>query len=372
MRCATLLLIALFTGVLFCCKSPYPNLEDGIYAEFKTSKGTMVARLFYEKTPATVANFVSLAEGKNTLVKDLYVNKKLYNGLIFHRVIDSFMIQGGDPEGTGKGNPGYKFIDEFHPDLKHDRPGIVSMANSGPNTNGSQFFITEVPTPWLDNKHTVFGELVEGMHIQDSISNVPVNEKKKPINDVVIHEINIIRKGINALKFDAPKVFLNQLKLEEVKEKKRELATQKLAEKIKFKHEDQKQNATKLPSGLQFFISEAGTGQQLNENTKVMTYYAVFLNDGTLVDTNNLATAEAIGQVNWLKKDSNGYRPLQANLSADSGMLSGFAEGLKQLRVGDKATLFLPSHLAYGAYGSYKIPPNTDIIFEVEVLELVK
>ena len=144
------------------CQDKYPKLKDGIYAEFNTSKGTMLARLFYKKTPYTVANFVSLADGTNTLVDSLFKGKKFYDGTTFYRVVDSFMIQGGDPLETGYGNPGYRFDDEFVPDLKHDKPGVLGMANSGPNTNGSQFYITEIVKPSLDNVHTVFGKLILG------------------------------------------------------------------------------------------------------------------------------------------------------------------------------------------------------------------
>ena len=142
------------------CQNKYPDLDDGVYAEFITNKGTFVAKLYNEATPLTVASFVELAEGKNEMVDSLYKGKKYFNGLIFHRVIKDFMIQGGDPLGTGSGNPGFKFPDEIVDTLKHTGKGILSMANSGQNTNGSQFFITQKETPWLDGKHTVFGEIV--------------------------------------------------------------------------------------------------------------------------------------------------------------------------------------------------------------------
>ena len=188
----TLCVLTLFIGVTSCQEEKYSDLGDGVFAEIVTNKGTMVAKLNYEKTPVTVANFVALAEGTHPMVDSTFKGKPYFNGIIFHRVMDKFMIQGGDPTGTGTGGPGYKFGDEFDESLKHDKPGILSMANSGPATNGSQFFITEGPTAHLDNRHTVFGELVLGLDVQDSISNVAVEPRSnKPLDSIVMEEVNI-------------------------------------------------------------------------------------------------------------------------------------------------------------------------------------
>ncbi|MFI0430870.1 peptidylprolyl isomerase [Mariniflexile sp. HMF6888] len=354
------------------CKAQYPDLEDGIYAEFVTTKGTMVAKLAFEKTPTTVANFVSLAEGTNTMVDSVYKGKKFFNGTIFHRVIDSFMIQGGDPTGTGSGSPGYKFLDEFHPDLKHDKPGMLSMANSGPKTNGSQFFITEKPTPFLDNKHAVFGELVLGLDIQDSISNVKTDSNDKPLEAVVIKELNIIRKGKAAKTFDAPKVFINHFAEAEKLEKEKAAKAEALLNATKDKFRKQREQATTLASGLQYTITEKGTGANLKETSKVLTNYTLFLEDGKILDTNQLEIAETFGIVNEHRKAANQYQPIVANLSPNAQMIAGFKEGLQQLQVGDKATLFIPYHLGYGETGNRAIPPKTNLIFEVEILELQK
>ncbi|MBR9847592.1 MAG: peptidylprolyl isomerase, partial [Algicola sp.] len=206
------------------CKEEYPDLEDGLYAEFITTKDTMIAKLFYDKVPVTVANFVALAEGTHPMADEEFKGKPYYDGLTFHRVMDNFMIQGGDPTGTGSGTPGYRFTADFSPELKHDKPGILSMANAGGfNTNGGQFFITEVPYPSLDaynpdgtlkpcdqprvSCHSVFGELVKGIEVQDSISNVKTGPGNKPVEDVVITKLNIIRKGSAAKAFNAAKVF---------------------------------------------------------------------------------------------------------------------------------------------------------------------
>jgi peptidyl-prolyl cis-trans isomerase A (cyclophilin A) len=161
-------------------------MANEIFAAFDTTEGKFKAKLFEDKTPKTVDNFVSLAEGKKT-------GKPFYDGTIFHRVIPDFMIQGGDPEGTGRGGPGYKFADEFHPELKHSKHGYLSMANAGPNTNGSQFFITVAATPWLDNKHSIFGEIVEGYDVVKKISEVPRGGADRPVKEVRVNSVKIER-----------------------------------------------------------------------------------------------------------------------------------------------------------------------------------
>ncbi|TBN04724.1 peptidylprolyl isomerase [Hyunsoonleella flava] len=366
------LYIAVFIVSLSSCKSQYPELEDGIYAEFNTTKGKMVAKLHYEKAPVTSANFISLAEGTNTLVTDSLKEKKFYNGLIFHRVKDKFMIQGGDPLGTGLGGPGYRFMDEFHPDLKHNKPGILAMANPGPNSNGSQFYITEVPRPDLDNRYSVFGELVMGLDIQDSISNVATDAKDKPLDSVVINQLNIIRKGKAAKQFDAPEVFKNHFAEREKREKAEKARKEKILKETVEKHAKQKEEAVTLESGLKYFIAEKGNGEPLKVFSKAKTHYALYFEDGRLLDTSNLTLAEALGAVNQRKKAANRYVPITADLSPDSPMIAGFKEGLQKLNVGDKATLFIPYHLAYGEAGNRGIPPKTNLIFEVEILSLAK
>lgn len=365
----------LFYSVLITfssCKAQYPDLEDGIYAEFITTKGTMLAKLADDKAPITVANFVSLAEGTNPLVDSIYKGKKFYNGLIFHRVMDKFMIQGGDPLGTGAGDPGYKFRDEFHPDLKHNKPGILSMANSGPNSNGSQFFITEIPKPHLDNKHSVFGELVIGINILDSISNVKVAAGNKPLEDVVIEELNIIRKGKSAKAFNAPKIFENHFAESERLEKEKAAKADAIIKSSKDKFNAQQAHAVTLPSGLQYTITEKGTGKKLPEIAKASVHYAVYFESGKLLETSKLETAEALNVVNEKRRAANKYQPITADIGPDARMIPGFKEGLQQLSVGDKATLFIPYHLAYGETGNRGIPPKSNLIFEVEVIDLLK
>jgi peptidylprolyl isomerase len=176
---------------------------EGLYAQFETGKGVIVARLFFDQTPMTVGNFVGLAEGGIEWrdPKGAMQKTRFYDGLVFHRVIADFMVQGGDPMGRGTGGPGYQFADEFRPSLKHAKPGILSMANAGPGTNGSQFFITHVPTPWLDGKHSVFGEVVDG---QDVVNAIAQGDK--------IVKLTILRVGNAAQAFDAPKAFADAAK----------------------------------------------------------------------------------------------------------------------------------------------------------------
>src|SRR5690554_320195 len=201
-KISALLLFMIFPIILGSCQAKYPNLSNGVYAEFTTNKGVFIAKLYSEATPLTVANFISLAEGNNDMVDEEFKGKLFYDGLIFHRVIKGFMIQGGDPEGNGRGGPGYRFPDEFSDSLKHDTKGILSMANSGPNTNGSQFFITLVPTPHLDNRHSVFGEIVLGMDVVETIGQVPTSQADRPEEDVVIETINIIYKNASVNSFE--------------------------------------------------------------------------------------------------------------------------------------------------------------------------
>ncbi|WP_437372096.1 peptidylprolyl isomerase [Maribacter litoralis] len=368
-------LLAVLGLLITSCKtSKRADLGDGLFADIKTSKGDIIVRLEQEKTPVTVANFVSLAEGTNTFVSEEYKDKKYYDGLTFHRVMKDFMIQGGDPLGQGTGNPGYKFMDEFNDSLVHNKKGILSMANSGPTTNGSQFFITHKETPWLNNKHTVFGEVVEGLDVVDSIANVPVGAGNKPIEPVIMNTIEIIRNGKEARKFDAVQIMTDYFDGEEErlaaieKEKAEKLAAvQKIKDEFAASLDAQKAKATELPSGLKVLTLENGNGEKPKVGQKVNVMYAGYLENGTLFDSNHQEIAEKYGVFDWNREQGGGYMPVPMDYSPDSRLIAGFREGLLTMKVGDKVRLFIPSHLGYGEQGGGPIPPNADLIFDLEI-----
>lgn len=359
-RSPLIYLAALVAGLIISCQTPYSNLQDGMYAEMETSRGTILLQLEMEKTPMTVANFVALAEGEHPEVAAQFKNKSYYDGLTFHRVIPDFMIQGGDPSATGSGGPGYQFPDEIT-ELSHSGPGILSMANAGPGTNGSQFFITHKETPWLNGKHTVFGKVLEGQAVVDSIVQ----------NDTIV-KLNIIRKGKMAKKFDAATVYSEVL--QDVQEDL-EIAAEKQAQINKQtveKFDALKAKAKKTASGLQYVITEKGKGSKVTTTNKARTHYAVYFADGRLLETSNANTAEALGLLDKAREAAGGYQPIPATVSKEAQMITGFKEGLRLLRQGDKATLFLPSSIAYGERGTRGIPPNADLVFEVEIVEVVQ
>ena len=364
MKKITLLLLLALTVV--SCQNKYPDLPNGVYAEVITNKGTFVAKLYNEATPLTVANFVSLAEGTNQMVDDKHKGKKFYDSVIFHRVIKDFMIQGGDPTGTGAGNPGYKFPDEIVPALVHDRKGILSMANSGPATNGSQFFVTLKETPWLNGKHTVFGEVVEGIEIVDAIGLVDVQpQSNKPLDDVMIQTVNIINKGGQKIVS-----FTDAMTKVEQENKAKQAAISKYAAGMKAKFDALKKEAQKMPSGLVIHWDKKTGAQRPAEGTKVLVNYAGFLeNNGRLFDTNNAILARDYNMINPQREAQNGYRPVPMSYSKDASLNPGFLEALLLMSVGDKVTAYVPSYLVYGERGAGEvIPPNSDLVFEIEIV----
>ena len=314
----------------------YSNLTDGIYADIQTNKGDMILKLTYEETPLTVSNFIALAEGNHPLASEEFKNKPYYNGIKFHRVIDNFMIQGGDPTGTGSGGPGYSFEDEFVDSLKHDGAGILSMANSGPNTNGSQFFITHLETPWLDGKHSVFGKVTIGQDIVDKIEQ----------NDL-INKLEIIRIGETAKDFDAPTIFNDYLEL------KKKANEEKLeAQKEELKNLTQGMKST--DSGISYKITKKGTGENAKDNDNVKVHYTLKLIDGSEVDS-SLSRGE----------------PIEFTLGVGQ-VIPGWDEGIKLLNKGASCTLVIPPNLAYGEAGAGNgvIPSNATLIFDVTLVDI--
>lgn len=308
-------------------------MNNGIYAKLITSKGAIVVHLEHEKTPGTVGNFVALAEGnlENTAKPQ---GTPYYDGLKFHRVIPDFMIQGGCPQGTGTGNPGYQFDDEFHPDLKHHGPGVLSMANAGPGTNGSQFFITHIATPWLDGKHTVFGNVIEGQDIVDAIEQ----------GDTMT--VEILRQGEAAVSWNAVEAFRTfegerAKRIEEEKRKQNELL-----DKVSAGY-DQTQ------SGLRYKIIQNGDGKQATKGAMVSVHYKGQLLDGTVFDSS------------YKRK-----QPIDFALGVGQ-VIAGWDEGIQLLKVGDKARFVIPSNLAYGERGAGGvIPPDATLIFDVELMNV--
>jgi len=309
-------------------------MEDGIYAKFNTNKGEILVKLTHDKTPGTVGNFVALAEGnKENSAKDK--GEPFYNGLKFHRVIPDFMVQGGCPLGQGTGDAGYKFDDEFHPDLKHDAPGVLSMANSGPGTNGSQFFITHVPTPWLDNKHTVFGKVEAGQDVIDAIQQ-----------DDKIESLEIVRVGEEAQKWDAVKAFEDFNASGEVR-----LAAEKAKQEAELDNVAAGFESTK--SGLRYKMIQKGNGDKAEKGKKVSVHYEGSLLNGQVFDSS-------------YKRNS----PIDFELGIGQ-VIPGWDEGILLLQVGDKARFVIPSDLAYGSAGAGGvIPPDATLIFDVELMKV--
>ena len=366
-------LIALLSAmfVFFSCnsqKKAYKDLGDGLFADIETTKGHIVVKLNYKEVPTTVANFVTLAKGKNNFVKVEYKGKPFYNGTIFHRVIDGFMIQGGDPTGTGMGDPGYRFEDEFVPSLKHSKKGILSMANSGPNTNGSQFFITQVPTPHLDGRHTVFGETVKGEEVIDAIAKAPRNGQDRPNEDIKIKNITIIANGKDAQKFDAVKVFDNYFKSVAEREKEKEERVKRASAKFLEEIKVQEPQAKVLPSGVKIFTINNGEGKQPKQTEFAMVNYAGYLRNGALFDSNIKEVEESYGKYQAMREQQNGYQPIPFPYTPSAQLIPGFKEALLTMKVGDKIRVFIPATLGYGEAGAGDvIPPNSDLIFDIEI-----
>lgn len=309
-------------------------MQDGIYAKFNTTKGEILVKLTHDKTPGTVGNFVALAEGNlENSVKPQ--GTPYYNGLKFHRVIPDFMIQGGCPLGTGTGDAGYKFDDEFHPELTHSEPGVLSMANAGPGTNGSQFFITHVATPWLDNKHTVFGHVAEGQDIVDAVAQGDT-----------IDSLEIVRVGAEAESWNAVEAFRT---FEGAREKR-------LAEENARQAAEMEKLAAgfdETETGLRYKIIQKGNGSKAESGQTVSVHYEGALTSGEVFDSS-------------YKRN----QPIDFQLGVGQ-VIPGWDEGISLLQVGDKARFVIPSNLAYGSAGAGGvIPPDATLVFDVELMDV--
>lgn len=343
---AIFFLLVLTLGTACSGQSPKPtkapDLPDGLYARIETSKGDIVVRLEYEKTPLTAINFVGLAEGTLDAAK----GKPFYDGLTFHRVIGDFMVQGGDPRGDGTGGPGYSFPDEIT-DLKHDRPGTLSMANSGKDTNGSQFFITHKATPWLDGRHTVFGYVVSGMDAVNSLQKTQ-DAEGKPIKAKpdVIQKLTILRIGAAAKAFKADQKAFNA-KLDEIR-------MSVLGPQIQ-------QIDSRWPGlqagkdGLRFKVLKAGSGSKPLAGQTASTLYKGMFADGKVFD----------------ESAQHGNVPLDFKVNARE-MIPGYDLAVQDMVPGEKRLVVIPPDLAYGAAGIPQagIPGNAYMIFEIELLSV--
>ncbi|MBU1234603.1 MAG: peptidylprolyl isomerase [Proteobacteria bacterium] len=315
------------------------KLADGLYAKFVTDKGDIICALEYEKTPLTVANMVGLAEGTKQLGGGAGKGGvRFYDGLTFHRVINDFMIQGGCPLGTGTGGPGYTFPDEIDPSLRHSGPGILSMANAGPGTNGSQFFITHVATPHLDGKHTVFGHVVSGMDVVNSIKK---GDK--------IKTLEIIRVGDKAKAFKSDQAAFDAL-LATMEQRAREKELAAMEESVN-KIKKQWPDAISTPSGLKYVVVAEGTGETPAAGAMVKVHYTGKLLDGT-------------------QFDSSVDRGTPIDFPVGQGrVIKGWDEALLTMKKGEKRVLIIPADLGYGPSGRGPIPPNATMVFDVELID---
>lgn len=311
--------------------------KNGVFALMETSKGNILLELFYDKTPLTVTNFVGLAEGTLDATK----GKPFYDGLTFHRVISDFMIQGGDPRGNGTGGPGYRFADEFRDDLKFDKPGYLAMANAGPGTNGSQFFITHVQTDWLNGKHTIFGQVVN-------------EESQKVVNEIQqgdkIVKVTIIRQGDDAKKFTATQADFDKLSAEANRRTEEE---RKMAAAAKIKEVETKfPGFSKDSNGIYYKTTKEGSGSKIGGRRAVAVEYKGYLVSGQVFD------------------QSKGRGPLEFT-TAGGQMIPGFDIMVQDMKLGEKRTIVLPPEQAYGAQGIPGIiPGGAYIAFDVELTKV--
>ncbi|NBF41760.1 MAG: peptidylprolyl isomerase [Spirochaetes bacterium] len=334
--------VTLFAGLalLAGCAEEYPDLEDGLYAELGTTRGTIMIELAYEKAPLTVTNFVGLAEG--TIDSSAPEGEPFYDGLSFHRVVEDFVVQTGDPNGDGSGGPGYRFPNEIDESLTHGSAGVVSMANSGPDTNGSQFFITKNAAPWLDGQYSVFGEVVEGQDVVDSIQEGDTLETVK-----------IIRKGESATDFETDQAAFDN-RLAELREERREDQRRTVAQQLSYVDKNWP-DAEDAGEGMRYVIEEEGSGPSPEAGDTVAVHYTGFLLNGMPFESTR-------------EQDE----PVEFTLGEER-IIEGWERTLLDMRVGEKRRAIIPPNLAYGSRGARDIiPPNSFIVLDVELVGIVE
>lgn len=379
-------ILAILFVVIGCQSAKHKDLNDGLYAEIQTNKGDILLELYTDAAPMTVANLVSLSEGTNNKVADSLVGKKFYDGIRFHRVVNNFVIQGGDPTETGRGTAGYRFGDEFTKDengallYKHDDAGMLSMANGGPESNGSQFFVTHKPIPHLDGKHTVFGKTIVNSTQLSALKNQFKDSLKLKkaidslrmvvVNNIVqfdtINTIEIIRIGSKAKSFNAAEVFDAEMisysqnqKSRKQQEEDAEVAryAKYLEDKVTFLAKMDEGKAIKTTSGLRILMLEKNpSGKKIVTNKPIKAHFTLYTADGVQIQST---------------KESN--KPFVFQLDdAQKPMITGFKEGVKNMRVGEKVRLFIPYYIGFGEAKYGPFPAKSDLVFEVEILEIGK
>jgi FKBP-type peptidyl-prolyl cis-trans isomerase len=334
--------------------------DPGLYAVLVTTKGTIVAKLHYDKAPVTVANFVGLATGEMEWTDPKTgtpVKRPFYDGLKFHRCMAGFMVQAGCPLGNGRGDPGYSFADEFHPALRHDSEGVLSMANSGPNTNGSQFFITLAPTPHLNDKHSVFGKVVSGIEVAKAMAAVEMKgaEHSTPAADILMKKVTIVRTGKDAEAFDwkahwAKKdQVATKMKTQRAEQDQKDLST--LFKTLGVDGSKMQSNA----DGLKWIVRKPGTGAVPAKGQRIKAHYTGYLPNGTKFDSSvdrgtPFETEIGVGRV-----------------------IKGWDAAFTSMKVGEKRVLVIPPALGYGSRGAGGvIPPDATLVFDVELIEILK
>ena len=353
---ASLLAVAIAIGAVSSAAAVAEELpSEGLFAVFETSMGRFVCELEYRRAPVTVGNFVGLAEGTQEFLDPRtkqWVRRPFYDGLKFHRVVKGFVVQGGDPLGDGTGGPGYAFMDEFTAELRHDRPGILSMANAGPATNGSQFFITLAPLGGLDNRHSVFGSVVSGLEVLQGMASQPMmgEHNSTPVTDIVMRRVTIHRNGAAAQAFDARDSFARQAMVRDLHEREKKERAALFSAELQLNMAA----ARSTSSGIRYVELQPGSGAQPAVGQIVTTHYEGFLEDGSRFDSSHERGA-----------------PFRFTVGRGE-VIKGWDELFLLMHKGQKVRVIIPPALAYGKQGNrrYGIPADATLVFDVELVDI--